>query len=99
MGSKSIGYIPIARAKPASPLQTLASKRNWDRLQIIGSIKQLQHQVHNIPLEAKAKARFFKTLAEMESVLLVTLDNQWKKGKALARKAVEAEFLDYPPKE
>jgi len=95
--SQMVGYIPKASAKPASPLQTLSTKRNWDRLQIIGSTKQLQHHVHNVPIDAKSKARYFKALAEMEHNLLVTIDIQWKKAKVLARKAVEAEFLDYPP--
>ena len=96
MGNK-IGYVPNARVKAASPLQTLSSKRNWDRLQIKGASGQLRHQVFNLPIEAKVKAKYLKTLVEMEKTLLDVVDVQWRKGKALARKSVEAEFLDYPP--
>ena len=97
--SSKIGYVPVARTKPASPLQALGTKRNWDRLQILGSTGQLQHQVYNLPLDSRVKARYLKTLAEMKDVLLKEVDAQWRKGKALVRKTVEAEFMDYPPKE
>lgn len=97
MGTK-IGYVPNARVKAASPLQTLSSKRNWDRLQIKGSSGQLRHQVFNLPIESKVKGKYLKLLLEMENTLLETVEVQWRKGKALVRKTVEAEFLDYPPK-
>ena len=92
-----IGYVPNARVKAASPLQTLSSKRNWDRLQIKGASGQLRHQVFNLPIEAKVKAKYLKALLQMENTLLETVEVQWRKGKALVRKTVEAEFLDYPP--
>lgn len=96
--SKTVGYIPVAGAKPPSPLQTLSSKRNWDRLQIKGSIGQLQHQVYVVPLDPKAKAKYLKMLAELSTLLLTTVDSSWRKAKSAYRKSVEAEFLDYPPK-
>lgn len=98
MSNAKIGYMPVPNAKPASPMQTLSSKRNWDRLQIIGSTGQLQHQVYNLPLDNKVKGKYLKDLAKMKEDLLKEVDVQWRKGKALVRKAVEAEFMDYPPK-
>lgn len=94
----TVGYIPKARAKPASPLQTLSSKRNWDRLQIKGSVGQLQHHTFNLPMVSRAKSKYLKTLAELQTVLLTTVDSEWKKAKRVMRLQVEAEFLDYPPK-
>lgn len=94
----TVGYIPKAGIKAASPLQTLSSKRNWDRLQIKGSINQLQHHAYNLPIDPKAKARYLKTLAEMQTHLLATIDAEWNKAKKVFRRSVEAEFLDYPPK-
>lgn len=98
LSKQAVGYIPKASAKPASPLQTLSSKRNWDRLQIKGSVSQLQHHAYNLPIDAKIKARFLKTLAEMQTALLTTVDVEWRKAKKVVRQQVEAEFLDYPPK-
>lgn len=98
MSKTNVGFIPSARAKPASPLQTLSTKRNWDRMQIKGSTMQLLHQVTSLPLDPKTKGKMVKNLKEQELILLTTVDQQWRRAKATYRATVNAEFLDYPPK-
>lgn len=96
--TKKIGYIPVPNARPATPLQTLSSKRNWDRLQVKGSIGQLLHHVYNLPLDSRVKSTRIKQLKELEVQLLTSIDYVWRKAKKAYRNTVMAEFLDYPPK-
>lgn len=92
MASKT-KYFPKP-GKVNTPLQQLASKRNWDRLQIKGSLGQLRHQLLNSAINLETKTSYTLLLSDLEEALLLSLDKRWAVEKVAFAKAVAREAFD-----
>lgn len=82
---------------PMSPLQKLAAIRNWDKLQIEGSIRQLQ-QIRGKLANVKSLQYVYQNgLDVIKQELLTVLDLKWEADKRAYLLAVEQEaFAKYP---